>query len=267
MRYDVGSSPRHGIRFEPKLSRRARRRQRLLLASGRFPRHFDLARHCVTAAETRAREAVGAQATWSARVDARGGEARIRGAIAIPTVSRGLRADARRRTPRSARICRRSSPTATATSSAATTSSGASRSTLVARTIEKAIAGTVAAPPDNKGQHSIVTRRAAERAGRAWRPLGSASRCWSKRGEEVGSPGSHAACAELRDVLAADNVLIASGRSAALPRTANHLSRLARLGQTSRLTLRLREGGHHSGNWGGLLRNPRRSRAARSRAS
>jgi len=106
---------------------------------------------------------------------------------------------------------------------------------------------------DNKGQHSINLAALecvlAER-GR----LGFNSTILIETGEETGSPGLAEFCRAHREELAAD-VLIASDGPRLTP------SRPTIFGGTRgalnfELRLDLREGGHHSGNWGGLLANP-----------
>jgi acetylornithine deacetylase/succinyl-diaminopimelate desuccinylase-like protein len=106
---------------------------------------------------------------------------------------------------------------------------------------------------DNKGQHTInlaaLARVLAER-GR----LGFNVKLLMETGEETGSPGLHALCERERAALAAD-VLIASDG----PRL-NALRPTLFLGSRGccnfDLAVELRDGGHHSGNWGGLLANP-----------
>jgi acetylornithine deacetylase/succinyl-diaminopimelate desuccinylase-like protein len=107
---------------------------------------------------------------------------------------------------------------------------------------------------DNKGQHSInlaaLAQVLAARGGR----LGFNVTWLVETGEETGSPGLAEFCAAHRAELAAD-VLIASDG----PRL-NAASPTVFLGSRGvanfELTLNLRDGAHHSGNWGGLLRNP-----------
>lgn len=106
---------------------------------------------------------------------------------------------------------------------------------------------------DNKAQHSInmaaLGMVIAER-GR----LGFNARFMLETGEETGSPGLRQFCAQHRERLKAD-VLIASDG----PRLSAHQSTLY-LGSRGVMNLDfsidLREGAHHSGNWGGLLANP-----------
>jgi len=106
---------------------------------------------------------------------------------------------------------------------------------------------------DNKGQHTINIAALAsvidERGS-----LGFNSTILIETGEEAGSPGLADFCAAHKAKLTAD-VLIGSDGPRLDPR------RPAIFGGTRGvlnfdLTLTLREGGHHSGNWGGLLANP-----------
>ncbi len=106
---------------------------------------------------------------------------------------------------------------------------------------------------DNKGQHSI--NLAAIRAVIATRGhLGFNSTLLIETGEEVGSPGLHEFVRAHRELLEAD-VLIASDG----PRLGPNRPTLfmgSRGALNIDLEVHLREGGHHSGNWGGLLANP-----------
>ena len=106
---------------------------------------------------------------------------------------------------------------------------------------------------DNKGQHSVnIAALAQVLAVRGH--LGFNVKWLVETGEETGSPGLTAFCEQHRTELAAD-VLIASDG----PRL-NAASPTVFLGSRGvanfDLTLQVREGAHHSGNWGGLLRNP-----------
>lgn len=106
---------------------------------------------------------------------------------------------------------------------------------------------------DNKGQHSINI--AALRAVIATRGrLGFNSIVLIETGEEVGSPGIHDFVRSHRDALAAD-VLIASDGPRLSPQRPTMF-----MGTRGAINLdfevHLREGAHHSGNWGGLLANP-----------
>jgi acetylornithine deacetylase/succinyl-diaminopimelate desuccinylase-like protein len=107
---------------------------------------------------------------------------------------------------------------------------------------------------DNKGQHSIVLGAlACALAARAGR-LGFNVTLLVETGEEVGSPGLHALCAAWRDELAADVLIASDGPRVSAGRPTVFLG--SRGAVNFRLSLRLRSGAHHSGNWGGVLANP-----------
>ena len=107
---------------------------------------------------------------------------------------------------------------------------------------------------DNKGQHSInlaaLERVIEARGGK----LGFNLKCLIETGEETGSPGLRELAETLREELSADVLLASDG-----PRLTAGQPTLF-LGSRGivdfDLKVNLREGGHHSGNWGGLLRNP-----------
>jgi len=107
---------------------------------------------------------------------------------------------------------------------------------------------------DNKGQHTInfaaLEQVMAARGGR----LGFNVRVLMETGEEVGSPGLRELAGSHRGELTAD-VLIASDGPRLLPETPM-LYLGSRGVMNFSLALKLREGGHHSGNWGGLIANP-----------
>ena len=106
---------------------------------------------------------------------------------------------------------------------------------------------------DNKGQHSI--NLAALGAVLATRGrLGFNSIVLIETGEEVGSPGLHEFVRNHRELLAAD-VLIASDGPRLGP-TRPTLFMGTRGALNLDLEVRLRDGAHHSGNWGGVLANP-----------
>src|ERR1700757_4040345 len=107
---------------------------------------------------------------------------------------------------------------------------------------------------DNKGQHSI--NLAALRAVREARggKLGFNAKFIVEMGEEIGSPDLNKVCASLRDELKADLLLASDGPRLAADRPTIFLG--CRGGIPIHLDVNLREGGHHSGNWGGVLANP-----------
>src|SRR5262245_14248416 len=111
---------------------------------------------------------------------------------------------------------------------------------------------------DNKGQHGVnIAALAAVLAERqaAGAPLGFNVKVLIEMGEEVGSAGLRELCVRHKDGLLRADLLIASdGPRIAPDRPTIFLG--ARGGTMIDLTVDLREGAHHSGNWGGLLANP-----------
>ena len=107
---------------------------------------------------------------------------------------------------------------------------------------------------DNKGQHSI--NLAALRVVREVRggKLGFNAKFLIEMGEEIGSPELKPVCASLRDQLKADLLLASDGPRLTADRPTVFLG--CRGGIRIQLDVKLREGGHHSGNWGGVLANP-----------
>ena len=106
---------------------------------------------------------------------------------------------------------------------------------------------------DNKGQHTInlaAMDAVLERRGR----LGFNLKVLIETGEEVGSPGLKDVCALHKDLLSADVLIASDGPRLQPQRPTMFLG--SRGAYNFDLTLDLRKGGHHSGNWGGLLRNP-----------
>jgi acetylornithine deacetylase/succinyl-diaminopimelate desuccinylase-like protein len=107
---------------------------------------------------------------------------------------------------------------------------------------------------DNKGQHSI--NMAALREVRAARggKLGFNAKFIVEMGEEIGSPDLGQVCESLREELKADLFVGSDGPRLAADRPTVFLG--CRGGIRIHLDVNLREGGHHSGNWGGVLANP-----------
>jgi acetylornithine deacetylase/succinyl-diaminopimelate desuccinylase-like protein len=107
---------------------------------------------------------------------------------------------------------------------------------------------------DNKGQHTLnlaaLEQVLAARGGR----LGFNLKVLVETGEEAGSAGLREMCAGHADELAADVLIASDGPRLAADRPTVFLGSRGAVGFT--LSLDLREGSHHSGNWGGLLRNP-----------
>jgi acetylornithine deacetylase/succinyl-diaminopimelate desuccinylase-like protein len=107
---------------------------------------------------------------------------------------------------------------------------------------------------DNKGQHSI--NMAALRAVRELRGgrLGFNVKFLVEMGEEIGSLDLPQICRELHDDLKADVLIASDGPRLAAERPTLFLG--CRGGIRIHLDVVLRDGGHHSGNWGGVLANP-----------
>lgn len=107
---------------------------------------------------------------------------------------------------------------------------------------------------DNKGQHTInmaaLQAVMEERGGR----LGFNVKFMIEMGEEAGSKGLKELVAAHKEDFAAD-VLIASDGPRTRPERPT-LTLGCRGAVNFDLVCELREGGHHSGNWGGLLANP-----------
>ena len=106
---------------------------------------------------------------------------------------------------------------------------------------------------DNKGQHSInLAALAAVLATRG--RLGFNIKWLIEMGEEMGSPRLRELCAEHRDSLAADVLIASDGPRLSAERPTIFLG--TRGGYPIDLWIDARDGGHHSGNWGGLLSSP-----------
>jgi acetylornithine deacetylase/succinyl-diaminopimelate desuccinylase-like protein len=107
---------------------------------------------------------------------------------------------------------------------------------------------------DNKGQHSInMAALRAVREARGGR-LGFNAKFIIETGEEIGSPDLPDVCKQLRDDLKADLLLASDGPRLSAERPTLFLG--CRGGIRIHLDVNLRDGGHHSGNWGGVLANP-----------
>ncbi len=107
---------------------------------------------------------------------------------------------------------------------------------------------------DNKSQHSInLAATGAVLAARGGK-LGFNAKWLLEMGEETGSPGLAEFCAQHRSLLAADVLIASDGPRLRADRPTVFLG--SRGVANFELVLNAREGGHHSGNWGGLLRNP-----------
>ena len=106
---------------------------------------------------------------------------------------------------------------------------------------------------DNKSQH-LINMLALEMVIAERGRLGFNSTFMIETSEEIGSPGLSEFCAERKDMLAADLLIGSDG-----PRLAPDRPTIfggTRGALNFDLTVDLRAGGHHSGNWGGILANP-----------
>ncbi|MEM9130863.1 MAG: M20 family metallopeptidase [Actinomycetota bacterium] len=106
---------------------------------------------------------------------------------------------------------------------------------------------------DNKGQHTInlaALRTVLDARG----SLGFNVVLLVETGEETGSPGLDRFCADHADRLRADVLIASDGPRVDAATPTVFMGSRGAFNFTMRLELR--NGGHHSGNWGGLLANP-----------
>ena len=106
---------------------------------------------------------------------------------------------------------------------------------------------------DNKGQHAInmtAMRAVIETRGK----LGFNARYIKETGEESGSQGVREFCESHRERLRSDLLVASDGPRLTQSRPIVFLG--ARGGLIFDLSIDAREGGHHSGSWGGLISNP-----------
>jgi acetylornithine deacetylase/succinyl-diaminopimelate desuccinylase-like protein len=106
---------------------------------------------------------------------------------------------------------------------------------------------------DNKGQHTIniaaLEQVMAARGGK----LGFNCKILIEMGEEAGSPGLRAFAAAQKKALAADVLIGSDGPRLSAERPTVFLG--SRGAMNFEMIVDLRAGGHHSGNWGGVLAN------------
>ncbi len=106
---------------------------------------------------------------------------------------------------------------------------------------------------DNKGQHT-VNMEAMRNVLAARGALGFNAKYLIEMGEETGSAGLRELCTEHRELLRADLLIASDGPRLAPGRPTVFLG--SRGSVNFDLTIEARQGGHHSGNWGGLISNP-----------
>jgi acetylornithine deacetylase/succinyl-diaminopimelate desuccinylase-like protein len=106
---------------------------------------------------------------------------------------------------------------------------------------------------DNKGQHSINMQAMANVLAARGR-LGFNAKYLVEMGEETGSAGLREICEVNRDIFAADLLIASDGPRLRVDRPTIFLG--SRGSVNFDLSIDARKGGHHSGNWGGLISNP-----------
>ncbi len=106
---------------------------------------------------------------------------------------------------------------------------------------------------DNKGQHAINIQAMANVLAERGR-LGFNSKYLIEMGEETGSPGLRGLCETNRELFSADLLIASDGPRLSAERPTLFLG--SRGSVNFDLTIDARAGGHHSGNWGGLISNP-----------
>lgn len=107
---------------------------------------------------------------------------------------------------------------------------------------------------DNKGQHTINLQALKSCLKARDGKLGYNVVAMIETGEETGSPGLRDFCDQHRDLLKADVLIASDGPRVNADKPTVYFGSRSVFDFT--LSLECREGGHHSGNWGGLLKNP-----------
>ena len=107
---------------------------------------------------------------------------------------------------------------------------------------------------DNKAQHTINFAALEEVMKVRGGQLGYNVKLILEMGEETGSPGLNDVCRQYAERLKADVFIASDGPRVNAPTPTMFLG--SRGGCNFDLKVNARDGGHHSGNWGGLLRNP-----------
>ena len=106
---------------------------------------------------------------------------------------------------------------------------------------------------DNKGQHSVNMQALANVLAERGR-LGFNAKYLIEMGEETGSAGLRELCDANREAFSADLLIASDGPRLRADRPTVFLG--SRGSMNFDLTIEARSGGHHSGNWGGLISNP-----------
>jgi acetylornithine deacetylase/succinyl-diaminopimelate desuccinylase-like protein len=106
---------------------------------------------------------------------------------------------------------------------------------------------------DNKGQH-LINLIALLSVLKIRKKLGFNLKIIFEMGEEIGSPGLFDLCERYRDYFEADVLIASDGPRVAVDVPTVFLG--SRGAINFELEVKYREGAHHSGNWGGVLRDP-----------
>jgi len=106
---------------------------------------------------------------------------------------------------------------------------------------------------DNKGQHTINLAALEQVMAARGGSLGFNCKLLLEMGEEAGSPGLRALATAERQALAADVLIGSDGPRLSAEQPTVYLG--SRGAMNFELSVDLRSGGHHSGNWGGALAN------------
>lgn len=106
---------------------------------------------------------------------------------------------------------------------------------------------------DNKGQH-VINIAGLKAVLQTRGKLGFNAKYLIEMGEEMGSPGLRELCEEQKELFKADVLIGSDGPRLNAERPTIFLG--SRGGVTFDMSINARDGGHHSGNWGGLLSDP-----------
>ena len=106
---------------------------------------------------------------------------------------------------------------------------------------------------DNKGQH-LINLLALRSVLKTRKKLGFNLKVIFEMGEEIGSPGLFEFCEQHKDCLKSDVLIASDGPRFAVDVPTVFLG--SRGAINFELEVKYREGAHHSGNWGGVLRDP-----------
>ena len=117
--------------------------------------------------------------------------------------------------------------------------------------IDKKIYGRGVA--DNKGQH-LINLLALLSVLKIRKKLGFNLKIVFEMGEEIGSPGLFDLCEQYKDYFESDVLIASDGPRVAIDVPTIFLG--SRGAINFELEAKYREGAHHSGNWGGVLRDP-----------